>query len=101
MTPFGTIKKVMSMYFQRIRDLREDHDKTQQEIAAYLNMHRSVYRRYELGQRELPLWAAVEDAAAKLVKVIDTVDPDPELAAKYEERYAKFRKLYPALKETF
>lgn len=60
MTPFGTIKKVMSMYFQRIRDLREDHDKTQQEIAAYLNMHRSVYRRYELGQRELPLWAAIK-----------------------------------------
>ena len=48
------------MYFQRIRDLREDKDKTQQEIADYLNMHRSVYRRYELGQRELPLWAAIK-----------------------------------------
>ena len=46
-------------------------------------------------------FADVEEAAAKLVRVVDTVEPEPELAAKYEERYAKFRKLYPALKETF
>lgn len=48
------------MYFTRIRDLREDHDKTQVEIAARLNMTRSVYRRYELGQREIPTWALVK-----------------------------------------
>ena len=48
------------MYFPRIRDLREDNDKTQQEIAGLLNMHRSVYRRYEQGERELPLWAAIK-----------------------------------------
>lgn len=47
----------MFMLIQRIRDLREDCDKTQQEIADYLNMHRSVYRRYETGERELPVWA--------------------------------------------
>ncbi len=35
------------MEIKRMRDLREDHDKTQQEIAELLNMHRSVYRRYE------------------------------------------------------
>ncbi|MGN1003739.1 MAG: helix-turn-helix domain-containing protein [Oscillospiraceae bacterium] len=45
------------MHIQRLRDLREDSDKTQQEIADYLNMHRSVYRRYESGERELPVWA--------------------------------------------
>lgn len=45
------------MLIQRIRDLREDSDKTQQEIADHLNMHRSVYRRYETGERELPIWA--------------------------------------------
>ena len=33
------------MEIKRMRDLREDHDKTQQEIAELLNMHRSVYRR--------------------------------------------------------
>lgn len=45
------------MHVQRLRDLREDSDKTQQDIADYLNMHRSVYRRYESGEREIPVWA--------------------------------------------
>ena len=48
------------MHIQRLRDLREDSDKTQQEIADYLNMHRSVYRRYESGERELPVWALIK-----------------------------------------
>ena len=47
------------MYFQRIRDLREDKDKTQQEIADFLHMQRSIYRRYELGEREIPVWALI------------------------------------------
>ena len=46
-------------------------------------------------------FASVEEAAEKLVKVVDTVEPDPELTAKYEERYQKFRQIYPALKELF
>ena len=41
-------------------DVREDHDKTQQEIADMLHMQRSVYRRYELGEREIPVWALVK-----------------------------------------
>lgn len=45
--------------YRRVRDLREDHDKTQKEIAAYLNMQLTVYQRYERGERELPLWAAI------------------------------------------
>ena len=43
-----------------MRDLREDCDKTQQEIADVLNMHRSVYRRYESGERETPAWVVVK-----------------------------------------
>ena len=43
-----------------MRDLRDDHDKTQQEIAEVLNMHRSVYRRYESGERETPAWVVVK-----------------------------------------
>ena len=43
-----------------MRDLRDDHDKTQQEIADVLNMHRSVYRRYESGERETPAWVVVK-----------------------------------------
>ena len=37
------------MFFQRLEDLRVDHDKSQIEIAAYLNMNRNVYWRYEKG----------------------------------------------------
>ncbi len=48
------------MVFRRIRDLREDSDKTQIEIANYLNMQRSVYRRYETGEREIPVWAVIK-----------------------------------------
>ena len=48
------------MEIQRLRDLRDDHDKTQQEIADVLNMHRSVYRCYESGERETPAWVVVK-----------------------------------------
>lgn len=48
------------MVFRRIRDLREDSYKTQIEIADYLNMQRSVYRRYETGEREIPVWAVIK-----------------------------------------
>lgn len=44
------------MKLQRMRDLREDHDLTQQDVASYLQMQRSVYRRYESGERETPAW---------------------------------------------
>ena len=60
MTPYGIVLSGGErMYFQRIRDLREDNDKTQQEIADFLHMQRSVYRRYELGEREIPVWALI------------------------------------------
>ena len=52
--------RVMIMEIKRIRDLREDNDKTQQQIAEVLNMHRSVYRRYENGERETPAWVIVK-----------------------------------------
>ena len=47
------------------------------------------------------VFSSVEEAAKKLVKIVATEEPDPELTAKYEERYQKFRKLYPALKGMF
>ena len=46
--------------YPRIRDLREDNDKTQKDIANVLNMQLTVYQRYERGERELPLWAAIK-----------------------------------------
>jgi len=46
-------------------------------------------------------YSSVEEAAEKLVKVVDTVEPDPGLVAKYEERYQKFKEIYPTLKGLF
>ena len=46
--------------YRRIRELREDHDKTQKEVSSYLNMQLTVYQRYERGEREIPLWAAIK-----------------------------------------
>lgn len=42
-------------YIKRIRDLREDHDKTQAEIASVLGTSQTMYARYERGANELPL----------------------------------------------
>lgn len=42
-------------YVKRIRDLREDHDKTQQEIADMLGTSQTMYARYERGANELPI----------------------------------------------
>lgn len=43
------------MIYPRIRDLREDHDWTQTEVARMLNMTQAGYAKYELGQREIPI----------------------------------------------
>jgi transcriptional regulator with XRE-family HTH domain len=43
------------MFFQRLEDLRVDHDLTQQEIADLLGCKREVYRRYEKGTRTIPI----------------------------------------------
>lgn len=48
------------MYFyQRIRDLREDHDHKQQTIANYLSISQQQYSLYESGKREIPLHMAI------------------------------------------
>ena len=40
--------------YRRIRDLREDHDLKQRQVAEYLNCSQQVYSNYELGQRDVP-----------------------------------------------
>ena len=42
------------MIYQRIRDLREDADLKQSEVAQYLHCSQQVYSNYELGQRDIP-----------------------------------------------
>ena len=48
------------MYFKRLQDLREDNDLTQRKVADYLHMNQEVYRRYEKGMREIPVWAVIK-----------------------------------------
>ena len=40
--------------YQRIRDLREDRDLKQRQLADFLNCSQQVYSNYELGQRDIP-----------------------------------------------
>lgn len=43
------------MVFENIRNLREDNDKTQQEVADYLNIKQTTYSKYELGKINIPV----------------------------------------------
>ena len=47
------------MRFQRLEELRVDQDRKQREVAAFLEMNAEVYRRYEKGVREIPVWAVI------------------------------------------
>ena len=51
---YAIILKRGGCMYSRVRDLREDHDLKQREVAAYLNCSQQVYRIYELGQRDIP-----------------------------------------------
>ena len=46
-------------------------------------------------------YASVEEACSAIVKVVDTIHPDPEIAARYEARYNTFKKIYPVMKPMF
>lgn len=46
-------------------------------------------------------YASVQEAADKIVKVVGTEKPDPALAAKYDERYNKFKEIYPTVKALY
>ena len=43
------------MVYRRIRDLREDKDLTQKQMANILHCSQQVYSNYELGQRDIPI----------------------------------------------
>ena len=51
---YTTVEVDMKLY-QRLRDLREDADKKQEELALVLNITRQQYQLYESGKREMPM----------------------------------------------
>ncbi|MCL2055505.1 MAG: helix-turn-helix domain-containing protein [Oscillospiraceae bacterium] len=46
-------------YYKRLRDLREDNDLTQSDVAKILETTQQVYSEYELGVREIPLFKII------------------------------------------
>ena len=66
----------MSMYYRRLRDLREDHDMTQDDLVAILGMHKTTYTNYEQGKREIPFALVIR--LARLYNV--SIDYIAELA---------------------
>lgn len=56
---FDIVASVMTMKL-RIRDLREDADLTQEQIASMIHCDQSLYSKYERGERALPLDLAIQ-----------------------------------------
>lgn len=54
-------------YYQRLRDLREDSDLTQNQLVSILKMHKTTYTNYEQGKREIPFELVIR--LAKLYNV--------------------------------
>lgn len=51
------------MVYQNIRNLREDNDKKQKELAAFLNVQQTTYSKYELGKITVPVEVIIQLAA--------------------------------------
>lgn len=88
--------------YERIKNLREDKDLTQKQLADILFMQLTQYRRYETGERELPLELAISlskyynvpiDYIAGVSDKINTSDMD--LNAEEYELLSNYRKLCP------
>ncbi len=56
--------------FQRIRDLREDNDLTQHQIATLLNISQSTYSRYENGELDIPIQMLIKLANYMILVLI-------------------------------
>ena len=68
------------MYYRRLKDLREDHDLTQQQLVDILHMHKTTYTNYEQGKREIPF-----DLVIRLAKLYNvSIDFIAELKSQPE-----------------
>lgn len=63
--------------YKRIRDLREDRDLKQRQLAEYLNCSQQVYCNYELGQRDIPTDILIKLAAFYSVSIDYLLDQTP------------------------
>ncbi len=67
-------------YYRRLRDLREDHDLTQDQLVKILDMHKTTYTNYEQGKREIPFSLVIKLAKIYNVSIdyIAELIPHPE-----------------------
>ena len=70
-----SFKKVMTMIYERIRNLREDRDLPQRELAAYLQVSQNTYSQYENGV----IWPSAENAVRLALFYGTSVDYLPGL----------------------
>ena len=70
-------------YYRRLRDMREDHDLTQSDVAKILGTAREQYNKYELGKQEIPFHHVI--TLAKYYKV--SIDFLAGLTDKPEKTY--------------
>lgn len=69
--------------YRRIRDLREDHDLLQKDLAAYLQCTQVSYSHYELGKRDIPtdvlirLASFYKTSVDYLLGITDVAEPYP------------------------
>ena len=54
-------------FYKRIKDLREDHDLTQTQVAEYLSMKQPQYSRYERGLRDIPTDVLIADTSVDYI----------------------------------
>ena len=73
----------MDSYYRRLRDLREDHDLTQRQVAEYLGMKQPQYARYERGLRDIPTDSLIrlalyyDTSADYILELTDDIKPYP------------------------
>ena len=73
------------MYYPRLRDLREDRDLVQKEVAAYLGIDQRVYSNYETGKREIPTRYVVK--LAKFYNVsVDYISGASDIKNEYPQK---------------
>lgn len=80
------------MHYKRLKDLREDHDMTQDELVAKLQMHKTTYTNYEQGKREPPFCLMIRLAElynVSLDYIAGLTDTPRPLDEKKENCYSK------------
>ncbi len=80
------------MRYRRLRDLREDHDMTQDDVVRKMGMHKTTYTNYEQGKREIPFEVAIRLATIYNVSLDYIAELiDEPVAINGENQYGKIR----------